>query len=87
MYTAILSDYWYLSKYCRLTIFSWASVPILDFINQQGKFATYATYVTKLTLGAEAAFIRKIFLCFHVFASPKAPLPTKRVHLWCICLA
>ena len=32
VYTAILSDYWFLSKHCRLTFFSWASVPILDFL-------------------------------------------------------
>ena len=25
---------WYFSKHCRLTIFPWASVPILDFLDQ-----------------------------------------------------
>ena len=50
-----------------LAIFSWASVPILDFHNQQEKFATSASCVTKLTLhvAAKAAFIRKI-VCFEV---------------------
>ena len=55
---------WYLSKHCRLTIFSWASFPILDFLDQQEKFATC---VTKLTLATKAAFIHKI-LCFEVFS-------------------
>ena len=44
----------------------WAYVPILSFFDQQEKFATSATCVTKLTLAAKAAFIRKI-LCFEVF--------------------
>ena len=41
VYTAILSDYqylnanWYLSKHCRLTIFSWVSVPILEYFLDQ----------------------------------------------------
>ena len=36
-------------------------------LDQQEKFATYATYITKLTLATKAcAFIRKI-LCFEVF--------------------
>ena len=56
----------YLSKHCRLTIFWWASVPILDFLDQQEKFVISATYVTKLTLAAKfIAFICKI-LCFKV---------------------
>ena len=44
-----------------LAIFSWASVPILDFHDQQEKFVTSACCVTKLTLhgAAKAAFIRK----------------------------
>ena len=46
-------------------IFSWASVPILSFFDQQEKFATSATFVTKLTLAAKAAFIRKR-VCFEV---------------------
>ena len=58
---------WYLSKHCRLTIFSWASFPILDFLDQQEKFATSATCVTTLTLATKAAFIHKI-LCFEVFS-------------------
>ena len=58
-----LNAYWYLSKHCRLTIFSWASVPILDILDQQEKFTTY---VTKLNLAANATFICKI-LCFEVF--------------------
>ena len=51
-----------------LAIFSWASVPILDFHDQQEKFMTSASCVTKLTLhvAAKAAFIRKI-LCFELF--------------------
>ena len=57
---------WHLSKHCKLTIYSWASVPILSFFYQQEKFATSATCVNKLTLAAKAAFIRKI-LCFEVF--------------------
>ena len=57
---------WHLSKHCKLTIFSWASVPILSFFDQQEKFATSATFVTKLTLAAKAAFIRKS-VCFEVF--------------------
>ena len=44
----------------------WAYVPILSFFDQQEKFATSATCVTKLILAAKAAFIRKI-LCFEVF--------------------
>ena len=47
-------------------IFSWASVPILSFFDQQEKFATSETFVTKLTLAAKAAFIRKS-VCFEVF--------------------
>ena len=47
-------------------IFSWAYGLILSFCDQQEKFATSATCVTKLTLAAKAAFIRKI-LCFEVF--------------------
>ena len=46
-YILYLNAYWYFSKRCRLTIFPWASVPILDFLE---KFATSATCVTKLTL-------------------------------------
>ena len=49
VYTAILSDHfifknadWFLSKHCRRTIFSWASVPIPDFLDQQETFATSA---------------------------------------------
>ena len=42
------------------------TVPILTFFDQREKFATSATCVTKLTLAAKAAFIRKI-LCFEVF--------------------
>ena len=38
----------------------------LDFLDQQEKFATSAACVTKLTLAARVAFIRKI-LCFEVF--------------------
>ena len=40
VYTAIVSDYfilntdWYFSKHCSLAIFPWASVPILDFLDQ-----------------------------------------------------
>ena len=34
---------WYLSKHCRLTIFPWASVPVLDFLDQQEKFTTSLT--------------------------------------------
>ena len=64
--STLLGADWQLSKHCRLTIFSWASVPILSFFDQQEKFATSATCVTKLTLAAKAAFIRKI-LCFEVF--------------------
>ena len=45
--------------------FLWASVTILDFLNQQEKFVTSATCVTELTLLAQAAFIHKI-LCFEV---------------------
>ena len=47
-------------------IFSWASVPILSFCDHQEKCATSATFVTKLTLEAKAAFIRKS-VCFEVF--------------------
>ena len=62
-----LTTDWFPSKHCRLTIFSWASVPILDFLDHKEKFVTYATYVTKLTLATKAcAFIHKI-LCFEVF--------------------
>ena len=51
-----------------LAIFSWASVLILDFHDQQEKFATSTACVTKLTLhvAAKAAFICKI-VCFEVF--------------------
>ena len=56
----------FLLKHCRLTMFSWASVSILDFLNQQEKFTISVTCFTKLTLVAEAAFIRKIH-CFEVF--------------------
>ena len=56
---------WYLLNHCRLTIFSWVSVPILEFLVQQEKFASSATCVTKLTLVVNAGFIRKI-LCFEV---------------------
>jgi len=54
VYTVILSDYLntdsgiYVSKHCRLTIFSWASVPVLDFLDKQEKFSTSATCVTKI---------------------------------------
>ena len=71
VYTAILSDYqylnanWYLLKHCRLTIFSWVSVPILEFLDQQEKFTSPTTCVTKFTLAVNAGFIRKI-LCFEV---------------------
>ena len=57
---------WYLSKHCRQAIFAWGSVPILDFLDQQEKFATFATCVAELTLVAKAAFIKKI-LCFEEF--------------------
>ena len=57
---------WTLSKHCRLTIYLWDSLPILDFLDQQENFATSVAYVTKLTLVAKTAFIRKI-LCFEVF--------------------
>jgi len=73
VYTAILSDYfilknadWFLSKHCRLTIFSWASVPIPDFLDPHETFATSTTCVTKLTLAAKAAFTCTV-LCFDVF--------------------
>ena len=62
VYTTILSDYWYLSKHCRLTMFSWASVPVLAFLDQKEKFATSVTCVTKFTIAAKATFICKI-LC------------------------
>ena len=53
---------WCLSKHYRLNIFLWASVPILDFLDQQGKFTTSTTFVTKLTLVAKAYFVRKILV-------------------------
>ena len=57
---------WFLLKHCRLTIiFSWASVSIPDFLNQQETFATSTTRVTKLTLAAKAVFICAV-LCFDV---------------------
>ena len=40
---------------------------VLDFLEQQEKFATSAAYVTKLTLAAKVAFIRKIVFFFEVF--------------------
>ena len=52
---------WYILKRCRLTIFVWAPVPILDFLDQQEKFTTC---VTKLTLAAKVAFIHKILALF-----------------------
>ena len=55
-----------LSKHCRLTIYLWVSLSILDFLNQQENFATSVAYVIKLTRVAKAAFIHKI-LCFEVF--------------------
>lgn len=46
----------------------WASVIVLDFLNQQGNFATSVTWVTKLNLAAKAAFIHKIPYCeIHVY--------------------
>ena len=65
-----LNAEWYLSKHWRLTIFAWASVPILDFLDQQEKFATSTTCVTQLTLAAKAAFIHKFFLlrCLKYFS-------------------
>ena len=92
----------YLSKHCRLTIFSWASVPILDFLDQQEKFVISTTYVTKLTLAAKViAFICKI-LWFKVLKrcltfsqlvdrmlenkSLHQCNPTRRVHHWHIFL-
>ena len=57
---------WILSKHCRLTIYLWVSLSILDFLNQQENFATSVAYVIKLTRVAKAAFIHKI-LCFEVF--------------------
>ena len=43
---ANLNADWHLSKHCKLTIFSWASVPILRFFDQQEKFATSAAFFT-----------------------------------------
>ena len=57
---------WILSKHCRLTIYLWVSLSILDFLNQQENFATSVAYVIKLTRAAKAAIIHKI-LCFGVF--------------------
>ena len=57
---------WILSKHCRLTIYLWVSLSILDFLNQQENFATSVAYVIKLTRVAKAAIIHKI-LCFGVF--------------------
>ena len=61
-----LNAYWYISKHCRLTIFSWISVLILDFLDQQEKYVTSMIFVTKLTLAVKAAFIHEI-LCFEAF--------------------
>ena len=82
-----LNAEWYLSKHWRLTIFSWASVPILDFLDQQEK----------------AAFIHKFFLLWclkyfsvnwltgcskiKAFINAKLPRPARRVHLCHIFLA
>ena len=60
-----LNANWYLLKHCRLTIFSWVSFPILEFLDQQEKFTSPTTCVTKFTLAVNAGFIRKI-LCFEV---------------------
>ena len=57
---------WILSKHCRLTIYLWVSLSILDFLNQQENFATSVACVIKLTRVAKTAFIHKI-LCFEVF--------------------
>ena len=61
-----LNAYWYISKHCRLTIFLWVSVLILDFLDQQEKYVTSMICVTKLSLAVKAAFIDEI-LCFEAF--------------------
>ena len=51
---------------------------VLDFLDQQEKFATSAACVTKLTLAAKVAFIRKILFFER---------EVKNVRLWFIFLA
>ena len=68
------------------------STAILDFLDQQEKFASSATCVTKLTLATKAAFIHKI-LCFEVFKILFSQLVDRMLenkilheceNLWCI---
>ena len=73
IYTTTVSEY-FIFKLCWLVhvpsevlqannFILWASVIILDFLNQQENFATSVTWVTKLNLAAKAAFIHKIPYC------------------------
>ena len=84
------------------TIFLWAYVPILSFIDQQEKFAASATCVTKLTLAARQPSFVKFFVlrclkyfsvnwlrgCSKIKAFMNAkPSPGRRVRLWNTFLA